>query len=141
MTAMRKDARPKLRIILDTNAFFVPTQFKIDIFEHLKELLNRKFEPILLTPIQQELENLAQKHHPRMLKNASMALELAQKCTVVTVRMRKGTSPDDIILRTARKWKLPVFTNDRQLRKKLRDINVPVVYVRQKSRLEIDGRL
>jgi rRNA-processing protein FCF1 len=34
-----------------------------------------------------------------------------------------------------------VFTNDRQLRNRLRDINVPVIYVRQKSRLEIDGRL
>ncbi|RLI16819.1 nucleotide-binding protein, partial [Candidatus Bathyarchaeota archaeon] len=34
-----------------------------------------------------------------------------------------------------------VFTNDRNLRKRLRNINVPVIYVRQKSRLEIDGRL
>jgi rRNA-processing protein FCF1 len=39
----------------------------------------------------------------------------------------------------ARKCDCPVFTNDRKLRQRLRNINVPVIYVRQKSRLEIDG--
>jgi rRNA-processing protein FCF1 len=46
---------------------------------------------------------------------------------------------DEVIVKTAKAWNSPVFTNDRQLRKKLRDISVPVIYVRQKSRLEIDG--
>ena len=39
----------------------------------------------------------------------------------------------------AKKWNSPVFTNDIQLKRKLRDISVPVIYVRQKSRLDIDG--
>jgi rRNA-processing protein FCF1 len=48
-------------------------------------------------------------------------------------------SPDDAIVKVASEWRSPVFTNDRALRKRLRDINVPVIYVRQKSRLEIEG--
>jgi rRNA-processing protein FCF1 len=47
---------------------------------------------------------------------------------------------DDAITKVAGRGGCAVFTNDRQLKKKLRDINVPVIYVRQKSRLGIDGR-
>ena len=48
---------------------------------------------------------------------------------------------DDAIVKVAKNWSSPVFTNDRQLKKKLRDISVPVIYVRQKSRLDIDGMI
>ncbi len=42
-------------------------------------------------------------------------------------------------MRVAESWDSPVFTNDRVLKKRLRDISVPVIYVRQKSRLDVDG--
>ncbi|HVO36883.1 MAG TPA: hypothetical protein VMT01_01775 [Candidatus Acidoferrum sp.] len=129
------------KIILDSNALFVPLQFKIDIFEELKNLLKTNLEYILLSPVKQELQELAEKGQPQMRKNATYALELARKCKLAKVDAVCGSFPDDIILRIAREWNCPVFTNDRQLRKKLRDINVPVIYVRQKSCLEIDGRV
>jgi len=129
------------KIILDSNALFVPLQFKIDIFEELKNLLKTNLEYILLSPVQQEVQELAEKGQPQMRKNAAYALELARKCKLVKVDATYGSFPDDIILRISQEWNCPVFTNDRQLRKKLRDINVPVIYVRQKSCLEIDGRV
>ena len=76
-----------------------------------------------------------------MRKNAYYALKLAQKCKHVEVEAPYSTPIDDIIVKIAREWKTPVFTNDRQLRKRLRDISVPVIYVREKSRLEIDGMI
>jgi hypothetical protein len=140
MTLKPKSARKTIRIVLDSNAMFVPIQLKIDIFQELKTLLNRNFELVLLKPIQRELERLASEGSPQMQKQASYALKLAEKCKIVSVK-EDAASPDEIILQTAIKWNCPVFTNDRELRKKLRNINVPVIYVRQKSRLEIDGRL
>lgn len=126
---------------MDSNALFVPLQFKIDIFEELEKLLNMKFELILLSPIRRELENLAENGSPKMQKNASYALKMAEKCKLVELDEKiAGSSPDDTIFQVAREWKSPVFTNDRELRKRLRNINVPVIYVRQKSRLGIDGR-
>jgi len=139
MTRKPQPSRRTVRVILDSNALFVPIRFKIDIFQELKTLLNRNFEPVLLTPVQQELEKLASKGHPQTRKNASYALKLAEKCRIISVK-QDAASPDDVILQAASKWSCLVFTNDRQLRKKLRNINVPVIYVRQKSRLEIDGR-
>ncbi|MEM3726269.1 MAG: DNA-binding protein [Candidatus Bathyarchaeia archaeon] len=131
----------KLKIILDSNALFVPLQFKIDIFEELKTLLKRNFEPVLLMPVLQELEKLAREGSPQMKRNASYALKLAEKCKLVDVSEEGMFSPDDVIVKTAMEWSCPVFTNDRRLRKRLRDINVPVIYVRQKSRLEINGAI
>jgi len=121
--------REKLKVILDSNALFVPLQFKIDVFSDLKRLLNRSFELILLSPVKHELEILARKGSPKMRKNASYALKLAEKCRYVEIDFPASA------LRAA------VFTNDRQLKQRLRDISVPVIYVRQKSRLEIDGMI
>jgi len=133
-------ARKTIKVILDSNALFVPIQLKIDIFQELKTLLNRNFELVLLKPIQQELERLAKEGSPQTRKKALYALKLAEKCRIVDAK-EDAASPDDIILQTASRWSCPVFTNDSELREKLRNINVPVIYVRQKSRLEIDGRL
>jgi rRNA-processing protein FCF1 len=132
------DAKP-LKVILDSNALFVPLQFKIDIFADLERLLNRRFELILLSPVKRELELLAEQESPKMRRDAIYALRLAEKCRYVTVETSVSAVTDDVIVETARDWGAPVFTNDRLLRKRLRDINVPVIYVRQKSRLEIDG--
>jgi rRNA-processing protein FCF1 len=129
-----------VRIVLDSNALFVPVQFKLDILAELKALLNRSYEPILISPVRQEIEKLAREGSPKMRKNATSALQFAEKCKAVEVD-QGNLSTDDTILQVAREWNCPVFTNDKLLRKKLRDINVPVIYVRQKSHLQIDGRL
>jgi len=140
MNTKAKRTRNKLKVILDSNAFFVPLQFKIDIFKELENLLNTNFEPVLLSPIKNELETMAKKGSPKMRKLASYAIELAEKCVYLEVDESLLSSPDDAIVEVARKKHYLVFTNDRELRKRLRDISVSVIYVRQKSRLEIDGR-
>lgn len=132
--------KAKVQVILDSNALFVPLQFKIDIFEELKNLLKANIEPILLLSVRKELEKLARHGAPSIRKKASYALQLTEKCKLIETN-EKITSPDDDIVKFASKWKIPVFTNDKMLRKRLRDINVPVIYVRQKSHLEIDGRI
>lgn len=129
----------ELKVILDSNAFFVPLQFRIDIFNELERLLNRGFDLILLSSVKHELETLAAKGSPKMRRQATFALRLAEKCKLVEVAKDSSEDVDEVITETAREWKAAVFTNDVQLRKKLRDISVPVIYVRQKLRLEIDG--
>jgi rRNA-processing protein FCF1 len=137
-----KPARKEtLQVILDSNALFVPLQFKIDVFSELERLLNRNFELILLSPVKRELKALAEKGSPKMRKNACYALKIAERCKYVEVEDLASALTDDVIVKIAKEWGSPVFTNDKQLRKKLRDISVPVIYVRQKSHLEIDGMM
>jgi hypothetical protein len=128
-----------LKIILDSNALFVPLEFKIDIFAEVERLLNRNVAFILLSPVKRELEILANKESPKIRREATYALKFAEKCKYVAIDSDEKMRTDDIIVKVAMAWSSPVFTNDSQLRRRLRDISVPVIYVRQKSRLEIDG--
>jgi rRNA-processing protein FCF1 len=137
-TPKKKDS---LKVILDSNALFVPLEFKIDIFEKLKQLLNRNLEFILLSPVKRELEMLATKDSAKIRKEALFALKLAEKCKYVPLEDDEKLTTDDVIVKVAKNWNSPVFTNDRQLKLRLRDISVPVIYVRQKSRLDIDGMI
>jgi rRNA-processing protein FCF1 len=130
-----------LKVIFDSNAFFIPLKFKIDVFEELKRLLNRNVEFVLLSPVKRELQILATKDSPRIRREALFALELAKKCKYIPVENDERLNTDEVIVNIAEKWKSPVFTNDKQLKQKLRDISVPVIYVRQKSRLDIDGMI
>ena len=141
MVSQTKSAKEKVRIIFDANALFVPLQFNIDIFEETKQLLDRNFEAVVLLSTCQELERIAKQGPLETRRKAAFALELAKKCRILKTSKESETPTDDLIVQAASKHNWPVFTNDRQLRNRLRDINVPVIYVRQKSRLDMDGRL
>jgi hypothetical protein len=138
MTESLKSQRGTLKVILDSNALFVPLRFKIDIFEDLKALLNRNFTPVLILAVKREIERMAKTASPKVRKEAAYALKLTEKCRLIKVD--EEGSADDVIVKAARELSAAVFTNDTQLRKRLRNINVPVIYVRQKSHLKIDGR-
>ncbi len=133
--------RRRAKIIMDTNALFVPFQFRIEIFGELERLLGRNLELILLPHVKRELITLTKKRSLLTRKKAEQALRLAEKCEYIETDSLASQKADDAIVSAAKDWKAAVFTNDRQLRKRLRDISVPVIYVRQKSRLEIDGMI
>jgi rRNA-processing protein FCF1 len=130
-----------LKVILDANFLFVPLQFKIDVFEGITQLLNQKFEPILLSTTRRELQRMADVGSPQLRKQAVVALKLAEKCTVIDVKKRAEETDDGVILRIASEWKSAVATNDRELRKRLRDRNVPVIFLRGKNRFDLEGGL
>jgi len=138
---IRKAKNLAIRVIIDSNFLFVPSQFKIDIFEELAKLLNQRFEPVLLSTTYNELLTMAEKGSPRRRKQASLALKLAEKCRVIAVEKKWEETNDEVILRIAADWKSPVATNDRELRKKLRSRRVSVIFLRGKGRLDLEGPL
>jgi hypothetical protein len=128
-----------VKVFLDANFFFVSSQFNVDVFEELEKLLNRRFEPILLSSTQKELQGLAETSSPKQRKQAELALRLAEKCRFFVVEKGLKETYDDVIVRVAAEWKSPVATNDRELRKRLRKVGVSVIFLRQKQRLEMEG--
>jgi rRNA-processing protein FCF1 len=135
----KSERKELVKVIVDSNALFIPLQFKMDIFRELECLLNRRFDLILLSAVKRELETLATKGSPKTRREAAFALRLAENCKLMEVAASPESDVDDVIVKVAAEWSAAVFTNDEQLRKRLRDISVPVIYLRQKSRLEIDG--
>ncbi|UCF58329.1 MAG: hypothetical protein JSV15_04400 [Candidatus Bathyarchaeota archaeon] len=129
----------KVKVILDSNFLFIPSQFHVDIFKELTNLLSQRFDPVLLSPTHMELLKIAEKGSPKMRQQAALALKLAEKCRTINVEQSFKETSDDVIVRVAKDWRCPVATNDRELRKRLRIISVPVIYLRQKSHLEVEG--
>jgi hypothetical protein len=127
------------KVILDSNFLFLPSQFQLDIFEELTNLLSQRFDPVLLSTTYRELLKIAEKGSPKMRKQASLALKLAEKCRLVPVEKAFDETSDDVIVRVAAEWRCPVATNDRELRKRLRKMGIPVIFLRQRRRLELEG--
>jgi len=130
-----------LKVILDSNFLLVPSQFKLDIFEGLTSLLKQSYEPILLSTTLHELQRMAHEEAPKLQKQTQIALKLAEKCQLVNVKRETKETNDDVIVRVALQQKCAVATNDSALRQRLRDISIPVIYLRQKSRLELEGSI
>ncbi|MCW4023314.1 MAG: PIN domain-containing protein [archaeon] len=134
-------ARPKpeaTKIIIDANFFFIPLQFRLDIFEELTNLLNKRYEPILLSSTKMELEGLAQSN-PKIQNQALLALKFAEKCRFVSVEKRPNETYDDVVVRVAAEWKCPVATNDKEMKQRLREKGVATIFLRQKQRLAMEG--
>lgn len=127
------------KIILDANFLFVPSQFHLDIFEELNRVLGQQVEPLILSSTLEELHKLAKSRSIKKSKQTLLGLELARKGRIVEIGRRSDESNDDVILRAATEMKCPVATNDGKLRQRLREAGVPVVFLRQKSKLAVDG--
>jgi rRNA-processing protein FCF1 len=129
----------EIKVILDANFLFIPIQFNLDIFDELTKILNRRFIPIVLSSTVKELKGLTESKSLKTQKQATNALKLVDKCRFVTIQKNCNETFDDVIVRISTEWKCPVATNDRTLRQKLRKQMVPVIYMRQKKRLELEG--
>ncbi len=136
-----KKSRTPLKVILDSSFLFIPSQFKIDIFEELAKVLDRRIEPIILSPTYKELQKIAKSESTKLCRQAALALKFAQECRKIDVEKDDAESHDSVIVRVASEMDYCVATNDRALRRRLRRINVPVIYLRQKSRLAVDGAI
>ena len=134
-----KTKKLKTKVVLDANFLFVPSQFNVDIFEELENLLNRRFEAVVLSSTQKELEGLAESKSLKVSMQAKLGLQLAERCSLVSVEKAALETYDDVIVRVASEWKCVVATNDRELRQRLRAVGVPVVFLRQKRCLAMDG--
>jgi len=118
----------------------VPLQFQIDIFEEIKKLVNGKVDFIVLSTTIEELRKISSKGG-KLSRQASFALKLVEKCKVLNVKRLDRESNDDVIVRIAKRFKCAVATNDRTLKRTLRNMGIAVIYVREKSRLEMEGTI
>lgn len=111
-----------MKIVLDTNILLLPFSTKIDIDIELNRL--NITEIYIPSCVVEELKNLAIKNN-----NAKSALNLVSKYnTVVTIK--KG---DLGVIEAAENLNAAVATNDRELRKILKEKNIIRVIPRQKS--------
>jgi len=127
-----------VKVILDSNFLMIPFQFNIDIFQEIEYLLQKKVDFVVPSAVKSELTGISSRGGEGA-PEASLALQLASRCRVVEVTLEPQETVDDAIVKASQKLGAVVATTDIDLKKRLRDINVPVVYLREKSKLEVEG--
>jgi rRNA-processing protein FCF1 len=126
-------------IILDSNFVLAESQFQIDILRQLTLLLKGNVEPIIISPVIDELQSMTLKHESNRSRAAAKALDTIRSIQVEEVHRDPNESVDDVIVRISSQKKWAVATNDRKLRKRLDALAVPTVYLRQRTHLEAKG--
>ena len=129
------------QVILDTNFLAVPAQFGVDIFSETERVLERRVEFVLLESTVKEIEL---KGGPGVRKTEAyvfrIAKDLIQRCKVVKVPESLTAMPvDDQLLEYAISIKGILATNDRELRVKARERGIPVLLLRGKKRVVLEG--
>jgi rRNA-processing protein FCF1 len=130
-----------VKVILDANFLMLSPVFHGDILEELDKSIGRRTKKIVLTPVYQELERLSKEGNNKTRKQAKTTLKHIENYDLkpIDIELKSSETVDDLIVRVATSWKCFVATNDRTLRQRLIQSGVPVVYLRQRTRLEVKG--
>jgi len=108
----------------------------IDIFTQIMELLDAKPEYYVISPVVKELEKITAHGGIKERKAAKLALEIVKKkCRIIEVPLSPEKTVDDLLLEIALKEGFIVATNDRELRRRLREKGIPEIYFREEKQL------
>ncbi|MDY6775334.1 MAG: hypothetical protein SV253_04555 [Halobacteria archaeon] len=129
----RQRQRQRQKVIFDTNALMVPSQFGVDVFDEVERLVGG-YVAVVPRGVVNELKSLATSD-----TDAEMGLEIADERCEVVEHETEGRKTDDVIVSIAENSDevSAVVTNDRELIDRLLDVGVRVVRLRQRSHLQI----
>ncbi|HEX9710539.1 MAG TPA: twitching motility protein PilT [Candidatus Thermoplasmatota archaeon] len=118
-------------MLLDANALMSAARLKVDLAAQLAAVAPG-WEAVVPSSVLKELEGLGGTRHARG------ARALAARFRAVEAA---GQGDGAIVAAATGRAGRAVLTNDRALRRRLRDRGVPVVYLRGKQKLDVDGVL
>ncbi|RLF20916.1 MAG: 30S processome protein Utp24 [Thermoprotei archaeon] len=128
-------------VLADTSFLLTPYDFKINIIEGLERIMEGKYELVVPSFCIKELEDIMKRGFIKR-KKAQLALELVKKhARIINVPLMENERVDDALVRIAKEMRAIVATGDREIRKKLRKEGIPVVFVRARKKLELEGEL
>jgi rRNA-processing protein FCF1 len=129
-------------VVLDTNILTVPAQFSVDIFAESERVVERRIEFVVLKSVIQELERKLEDAVRTEKFKFRIALDFVERCTIISLDALTSAQPvDDQVLEYALSVHGIVATNDKDLRKKSLERGVPVLFMRGKKRLELQGTI
>lgn len=113
-------------ILLDTNPFLLPGKFKVDVFEQIREEFGKP-KLYTLDLVVKELKKIS-KGRSSNSRYAKLGLELLKRNKVEIIRSKEKTA-DREIERIGKTY--IIFTQDRNLIRKLKAKSISVISLRQ----------
>ena len=131
--------REPILVLLDTNFLMVSIRFGVDVETELNRIIESSFKLATTTAIVDELRWLKTRVKPGEEKEIDFALALAERIAVLDEKLEPGEEVDDQLIRLASRGGCVVATTDAELRRRLKEWSIPVVYLRQRRHLAVDG--
>jgi rRNA-processing protein FCF1 len=129
-------------VVVDTNFLTVPYQFSVDVFSEAKMILEQRVEFVILDSVLEEINKLAKTAKGSDRRAFRIALELAENCKIVDVQdSLSEMSVDDQLIEYTDHSGGVLATNDKDLRARARARGLPVLLLRGKKRLALEGEV
>jgi len=127
-----------VKVVLDTNLLLAIYQFRIDIFQELNRIMDQKYTVCIIDKTVQELEKLINKSGLSDRRAAKFALSVIKKKDLKIIRTEdsaigKDESVDDLLVKL--EDDCIVATQDKNLKKRLKEAGIKVITIRQKKHL------
>jgi len=119
------------RVVFDASMLMEPSRDGIGVFDEAERILGG-YDAVVPDAVVRELRGLADDGD----EDAGVAVELAERCRTVETGETHGDAA--VVEVCARDDDVVAATNDARLKDRLLKRNVPVLYPRQRSRLDID---
>ncbi len=129
-------------ILLDTNFLLLPGEYRVDIFAEIKRIMTGPQQLVILDRTIDELNALALTGKPRQKPAAKIALLLLKKHKVRVIETGRTIHVDKLIKDYASRvprGELIIATQDAPLKKALARHHVPLIVMRKKQYLELQG--
>jgi rRNA-processing protein FCF1 len=137
-----KKEREWPKILFDSSMLIGVFESRIDPIAEIERVLSTRFDPIVLSGTLAELRDVLQRSRGgKRRKLLALALQAAEKFNKLDYFPVDDEEMDDTLLRAAKDLGAVVATNDHGLRKRLAIAGIPVLFIRQKSHIEVDGDL
>lgn len=125
-------------VYLDASFLMLSAKFHVDIISETERLLQGRVKFVVPTAVLTELERLAE-NFGAPGRDARVALALIQKRKIACVRSKKPFNADTALIEASQLSKVIVATADHGLRGKIRNAGKPVIFFREKAKLELEG--
>ena len=146
MTEISEERTGRKRILLDANFLMIPAQYGVDIFSEIERICLFPYELWMPQPVKEELTRLAS-GQGKEGREARLALALVERKAIPLLGPEEMTpsaggakvkNADIFMLRIVRRDRDLVATQDRELRRALRERGIPRIVLRKQRVLEID---
>ena len=123
------------KILLDTNFLMACKQFKVDIFTQIDKISDFKYGIFVLDKTLDELKKIIEEQKGKNREAARIALKLIAIKNIKVVKTKSDKKTDDVILDVASEDDYIVATQDKELKSRLKEKNVPMMVLRQKKKV------
>lgn len=134
-------------IILDANFILIPSQFGIDYFEEIRDIIPGKLAYIVFKSTLNEINKKRDREYQRIKfqKQVDLSLQILKSRNFyeIPIERKKGESVDEFLIKTCQDllnndFRVHLATNDSKLRSKAMKLGINVIYLRQKKKIVSD---